>query len=252
MNTRKVLFVEKKGVKAILVTSAVLSAFLILGRGRLEGWVDRLGMPLREGLWKITGGKSGEIDDLREEVGRLAVNLAEKGRLQEENEALRKQLGVAGFSGKDKIMANVVGGGSGVVRLDLGEKGGVRKGMVVVVGDVVVGRVTSTSDWGSNVSLPTSSSFRMVAWVRGGVSGLRRADGVMTGKGGKAVLTKILKTDQLAEGDLLLSAGEGGDRGNLLIGRISRIETEEEGVYSQATVEPAVDYRSLGVVFVVK
>lgn len=234
------------------VIVAVLSVFLGLFK-----WMDEIGgvvqnilLPINRRMWEMFKGNGNEIDKLKEELVNLQYVLSEKGKLVVENKALREQLSVSVGASRQMLMARTVGGGSGVVRIDQGKKSGVKRGMMVIYGRSVIGRITSVSDWSSWVSLPTSSDFRMVARVVGGVSGVRRADGLVVAKGGRLWLTKVLSTDAISEGDLVVSMGDDLDLGGLILGKIIRVGENKGGVYQEAEVQPEIDGSKLSEVFV--
>ncbi len=187
----------------------------------------------------------------REQISQLLSQVADKGRLEEENKELRSQI-VSGRVDRPLELVSVVGGGRGQLRLAAGKKAGVVTGMMVVSHGAVVGKVGSMDDWAATLLLPTNSDFKAAVIVRGAISGARRADGIVTGRNGRVLLTKALRSDSVSEGDVVVTAGVDGDLSGMIVGRITKVQDDIAGVYQEAVIEPPIRYEGLKLAFVVK
>jgi rod shape-determining protein MreC len=181
---------------------------------------------------------SRQVDELRMERDRLLQDRAEAERL-------RRLVGLAEAMPENATLgARVIGvrlgpAGRQILTLDRGADQGVGRLMPVVVADGVVGRVHSVTGSSSEVLLlvDTFSSIgvrvertRARANVRG------------TGKPGGARLEYALRTEDMIEGDLLVTSGTDGifPRG-LVVGRVTQLRRKPQGLFLEATVTPAVD-----------
>lgn len=234
---------------------SILFLFLLVisGQGRkISNWFEGLSLGIREKVWVAT--RRGENKSVQQDQNcELAANELSvlNGRLQEENKILRGQLDVDRPDLGPLLLADIVGRAGGIMRLNKGGEQGVKLGKAVIVEKALIGLVSEVSERGSSVGLPNGNSFRMVVWVRGKVSGTRRATGLLLGKEGAVRLTKVVLSEQISEGDMVVSAGSAGEPADFMIGVISRV-FEGDGVYKEANVEPAANYPSLKSVFVVK
>jgi rod shape-determining protein MreC len=250
--------------KPNLVILTVLVAFTIvclsLGRdlfGFSGNILDGLFSPIRKVVWaagRNFSARDPELDQLRHEIALLQSQVADYGKVAEENESLKKQLEISETSERTLIMADVIGRGTGVLRTNQGGRSGVNIGMAVISGKSVIGKVTSVSQWGSNVALLTSSDssdFKMAVLVRGSVSGTRRAQGLAVGRGGKLILSRVLRMEKIAEGDLVVTMGGEGEPAGLVLGKVISVD-ETGSVYTEAVVEPPLEFGLLDFVYIVK
>ena len=63
------------------------------------------------------------------------------------------------------------------------------------------------------------------------------------------VVKEVVWEEQLAQGDLVFTSGEGGWLENLLIGRISQIQDDEAKTFRKGVVEPFLNVKLLDNVF---
>ena len=189
-----------------------------------------------------------EAAELRRENARLRQALAESQRLE----------ALLGFA-RSRPEARVVGGrvigtrmdpkGLQLVTIDRGEDDGVRKMMPVVTADGVVGRVHTASAHAADVLLLVDRNSSIA--VRADRS---RARANVRGAGGPGPLRLeyALRSDDLIEGDALVTSGTDGvfPRG-LPVGKVTRIRRGGYGLYQLADVLPAVDVTRLEEVLVV-
>jgi cell shape-determining protein MreC len=132
------------------------------------------------------------------------------------------------------------------MEISVGSKDKTEKGMIVVDGDVFIGKVVSVSNRRSLIMLPTDEELTIP------VKTSRGAKGIVTGLAGQdIILDKVLQKDPLFLDDLVATSGEEDIPPNLLIGKISYIMTSDVAVYKQAKVTPLVDYQKEQTVFVI-
>lgn len=162
-----------------------------------------------------------------------------------ENNTFRKQLG-APLPASYQFIPGQVLGITRFMEIAVGTKDKVEKGMIVVDGDVFIGKVVSVSNRRCLVMLPTDIDLTVP------VKTSRGAKGIVTGLAGQTIiLDKVLQKDPLFLDDLVITSGEENTPPNLLIGKVAHIITSDVAVYKQAKVTPLIDYQNEQTVFVI-
>jgi len=183
-----------------------------------------------------------ERDKLKKENEEAKVTVE---ALTQENTLLRNQLQAPLPPSYQFIPAYVVGV-TGSMELAAGLSSGIAKGMTVVDGATLIGKVTAVSGVRSTVVLPWSTEITIPAKTS------RGAKGTVIGQlGDKIILDQVLQKDQLFLSDVVTTTGEGGFPPNLLIGKISHITTDDVSVYKTAQIIPAADYKKERLVFII-
>jgi rod shape-determining protein MreC len=247
-----------------------LVAFLVTGRrGREPNFLDRalIGMtsPLQSGLNRIIDAGVGTVhhyvdlrgvrqenDALRLENMELRAAVQALGEARSENERLKQLLGYAQAVPGPEIPARVVGVNPVAkllsVRISSGERQGVSQGMSVVTPDGIVGQVIRTTGGYADVALVTDPQSRVGVRVQ-----RSRARGTAAGAGsGPLKLENMLRTEDVEDGDLIITAGtDGVYPPGLIVGRVANLEKKEHGMFQRADILPAVDTTRLEEVLVV-
>lgn len=185
---------------------------------------------------------------------RLAGEATRLTELERENTRLRRLLGFQQTLAERTVAAPIIAIGGNpslvrTVRIGQGTHAGVRAGQAVVTPEGVVGRTVAAGPGWADVMLladPNSavpvqvSRSRARATVRG------------TGSLEKTDLEHALRTDDIAEGDLLVTAGTGGiyPKG-LPVARVTKVERKRYGMFQTATATPVVDLSKIEEVLVV-
>jgi rod shape-determining protein MreC len=134
------------------------------------------------------------------------------------------------------------------VIIDQGTAAGIRPGMPVVTDQGVVGVVSGTAPGASKVLLLIDPQSQVDAYVQ-----RSRARGSVRGaKGRECSFEFVLRDEDLAVGDLLLTSGMGEifPKG-LVIGHVTHVERQPYGLFQEAQIKPAVDFGKLEEVFVI-
>ncbi len=183
---------------------------------------------------------------LATENRKLLNELASFQEIARENERLRQ---IAAFTlpleGK-KILAQVIAQDVSpefrMIRINKGQQHGVETGMAVIALEGIVGRVIrSGKDFADVLSLLDSSSAIDALLQR------NRVRGVVEGQGGQQLSMKYLRrTDDVQEGDLIVSSGIGGlfPKG-LTIGKVVSVKKKNFGITQTVEVSPSVDFNRL-------
>lgn len=178
------------------------------------------------------------------------LNLREAGL---ENERLKKLLDFKESDRRKFVPALVIArdpsGLNDTVIIDRGRKDKIEKGMVVISGSGLAGRVMETGWRISRVLLITDydSTFS-------GVIERTRDEGAVSGNMRAGLVMKYLDLGCGAKkGDKVITSGLYGvfEKG-LLIGEVVSIEQDSSGLYLNSAIKPEVDIRKLEEIMVVK
>ncbi|UCG23011.1 MAG: rod shape-determining protein MreC [Chloroflexota bacterium] len=133
--------------------------------------------------------------------------------------------------------------------LDQGSADGVFVGMPVESARGLVGQVYRTTDHAAMVILITDNISSIPARL-----GTSRATGIVRGGGlgGAMTMDWIDLEAQLEIGETVLTSGLGGKfPEDMVIGRVTAVERQEADLFQRAIIQPAVDFGSLEMVFVI-
>ncbi len=194
-----------------------------------------------------------ENKGLRSRINQLTGQLVQLQEAAEENQRLRDLLSLPQQKSLRTTTALVVGKDSSnwtrTILINRGRLSGVRKGMPVVLGRSLVGRIVEAATNVSKVVLITDFNSKIPAKI------LRtREEGVVVGEfsGGRSSC-KIKYMQKVEIGDEVISSGLGEiyPKGLLLGEVIAVAEEQENKLYKVAEIEPAVDFSTLEEVMVI-
>jgi rod shape-determining protein MreC len=190
-------------------------------------------------------GMGARAEQLSHRVNELQAENAALSQLAAENERLERLLGFARSRPEHRAVgARVIGTrmdpkGLQLVTIDRGSDDGVRRMMPVVTADGVVGRVHTLAARSADVLLLSDRNSSIAVRVE-----RSRARANVRGQGapGPCRLEYALRSDDLLEGDHLVTSGTDGvfPRG-LPVGQVTRVKRGGHGLYQAAEVVPAVD-----------
>lgn len=194
-----------------------------------------------------------EVAALREENQRLQAEAARRAELARDNEALRKQLGIGTARSHALLDADVVAfdplSFTQYAVINKGARDGVKERMPVIMpGDVVLGKVAHVHETTADVMVIADSNNKVSVKT---VS--EKASGVLGGtRGGSLLFDLIEKSAELSLDELVVTSGLDGvyPRG-LIVGWVTKIIAEEEGIFQQAHLRPAYAEALPSVVFVI-
>ena len=213
--------------------------------GTVRGWDGYVALRhAKERSFELTH----EVEMLRLERQQFLADRAEADRL-------RSLLQFAQRSpDRTYVGARVIGvrlgpAGLQVLAIDRGADDGVERMMPVVVGDGVVGRVYAVGAHGADVLVLTDRNSSIAVRVertraRANVRGLGKPDACK--------LDYALRTEDMVEGDQLITSGTDGvfPRG-LPVGKATKLERNKHGLFQDSLVVPAVDVTRLEELLVV-
>lgn len=254
-----------KRYRELLVVSALLlypfAMFLARGRGTREpNFVDRAVIAIsaavqRAAVWTIDGAGSAwnsyvnlrgvkeQNDRLRAENAHLRARVQLLSETELENERLRRLLGYAAHATGQEVTARVIAINPVPhpfsLRIDRGTDHGVRPGTGVITADGVVGQVIRVTGGYADVMTVKDPNSRTSVRVQ-----RSRARATAAGVGGdkNLVLENLLRTEDVKDGDLIVTAGtDGVFPPGLPVGSAYAVARKTIGMFQTAEVVPAVD-----------
>lgn len=189
---------------------------------------------------------------LRQQNARLLTEVHALEEARGENQRLRGLLSYAEATPGTEIAARVIGVNPVStllsLRIDRGADHGVAKNMPVVTADGVVGHVERVTSGYADVVLLRD---------RNTVVGIRvqrsraRANAVGAGKDLALRLDNALRTEDLQDGDVVITSGTDGIYPpGLVVGTLSKVQRNDFGMFQAGEIQPAVDTSRLEEVLV--
>ncbi len=271
MQNRKISF-AKKYFSVLLILALIFASFLMISSGITQPrslpvfsnlFMEMLA-PLQRAYHKGMTGIGDvarnyifllhvreENDNLRKAVVELERKNAELAEAAIANERLRKFLDFKEKMPKPMIPAELIGEDASswfrTITIDKGGIDGVRKGMVVVAANGLVGHIIKTSRNYSKVLLITDYNSSVDAVCQNS-----RARGIVQGKVEACDLKYVSRRDEVSQGERVMTSGMGGrfPKG-LVIGSVTRVDRNSYGFFQKVEVTPAVDFKKLEEVFVI-
>jgi rod shape-determining protein MreC len=242
---------KKKGVDLNRVDRALIAMMAPVER-TITGTVFALSDVYRSYI--ALRGVREENERLRRENLRARSVDQQAAELRLENDRLRHLLDFADKQAPTRLLvAQVVAVGasphSHTLRIARGLDDGVAKGSAVIVPDGIVGTVAQLTGSYADVQLVVSPLSAVPA-----ITQRTRSRSTVKGTGdmNRARIEYALRTDDLQEGDMLVTAGGPGFfPPGLRIGRVTNVGKKPIGLFLSAEVTPAVDFSRLDEVTVV-
>lgn len=204
-------------------------------------------------------GNDSRIKKLQEENLSLTRAIIDQQRLLLENKSLHDQFLQPNPKNLNLLPANVVGAPRflpGITSpesfvIDVGEKDKVKVGNAVILKDNLIGRITRTSDFLSQVILVTNPSSRFAAKTIQGVLGVVKVEGSQD-----MILDNVLLSDSLEKGNFVVTIGDlaldgSGVPPDLIVGKIISVDKNPSSLFQQGKLESLVDFSKISEVFVV-
>lgn len=198
-----------------------------------------------------------ENEKLKNELASSAGALRDAQIYKQENESLRKMLGIADENRDFEfesalVVASEMSGYSHTLTLNKGSASGVKKRDVVITADGLVGYVCELGTTWCKITTVLDSSCEVGALIS------RTQDvGVLEGDfslaaNGNCKLAYLANEVKLSAGDSVITSGISGIfPPRIMIGNIVEIKPESHGISQYAIVEPAVDFTKLKNVYIV-
>lgn len=241
--------------------------FFLIRLGALNPFISfaqNLTLPLQIGFYNLTrevsnlAGTAVEIGGLRTknsglslENSLLKAENAKLKKLEEENTSLREQIGTPIKDLKIKMTASVIGtGGFGtknVLLIDKGSNDNVSQNDLVVVKDILIGKIINVSPKVSSVQLLSDPDSSIPVVTASG------AEGILEGRfGSEVVLTNVLQSEDLVEKEVIFTSGKDNLPRNLVVGEIGKVTRVEKEFFQEASINQLVDPEKLSLVYLLQ
>jgi rod shape-determining protein MreC len=185
-----------------------------------------------------------EVGQLQAENAQLRGDVVGLAEARAENERLRRLIHYEEGNPGPKVVARVLGINPDpnrlTLRIDRGEGDGVRRGQAVVTADGVVGQVLRATASAADVLVAFDPNCRLGGRIqrtraRVGVSG--------AGENQALKLEYLLRSEDLEEGDLVVTSGtDGVYPPGLVVGRVTGVQRQTSGMFLNAGILPAVNF----------
>ena len=181
-----------------------------------------------------------ENEGLREIEGEYQLLLDLFNRARESPEFRRETASIIGYDTSPLFRSIII---------DKGSNDGVFVGMPVESARGLVGQIYRTTNNSAMVILVTDNISSVPARL-----GASRATGIVRGGGlgGSMVMDWVDLEAQIEVGEVVLTSGLGGKfPQDMVIGRIAEVERREAELFQRATIQPAIDFDALEIVFII-
>ena len=184
--------------------------------------------------------------DLKNKVLNLENNIFKLEEVQKENMRLKQLLQFGAEIPREKVLAQVVSWDSSnefkVLRINKGSKHGLKKMSPVITMTGLVGYVYRLSGNYADILTILDQNNRVDAIIS-----RTRSHGIVEGDSSfKCSLKYVIRTEELSNGDELITAGLGNiyPKG-IKIGKVSKIDKEDYGITQTIEITPSVDFHKL-------
>ena len=199
-----------------------------------------------------------ENEELAAKNAELENQLIEYNRMKDENTTLREMFDYSQANQNYNYLGcNIVGYSGGNISngyvIDKGTNDGVKKDMIVITPQGLVGKVTKSESSYSIVQTILNENIAVASMVES----TRETTGILQGATDNknknlAVLSNIPIDSEIKEGDVILTSGLGGMYPKeIRIGEVVSVEIDTVGIMKKAVVKPYVDFNKLEGLFVV-
>ena len=134
------------------------------------------------------------------------------------------------------------------VIINIGSNDGILRGMPVVTDQGLVGRVDAVIADAARVQLITDAASDVNVRLQNAETDASLVGSVT----GDVTLDLIPQSEEIEEGDLVLTSGLGGGYPpDLIVGQVINIRSRDIDLFQEATVQPVVDFNDLEIVLVI-
>ena len=194
---------------------------------------------------------------LQQQIDNLQQQLTQ---LKSDNAALRDQFATTSDSQKNLLPAHVIGmprfipgiSQPQTIIIDKGSNQGVKDGTVVVIKNMLIGKVTTVQPNLSVVSLVTNSAVSLTA-----VTVKTSALGIVQGRdNGKIDFENVILSDKLALKDEVVTKGDMDQHGQgfppqLIVGTITAVDKNPSALFQSAALQQPFDIDHVNLVFLI-
>lgn len=260
----------------IVIIGLITGSNWLAKRTNTPPFIQRFGNDLAGGVSRIiavpttaigqTANSIGNLLDTFEENRTLKSKLdqfaQDKVRLQtveEENRSLKKQLGLQATLTDYKTVSAVTISRSPTtwqsqLVINKGTNTGLKKGMPVLSGAGIIGRISEVNTTNAKVALISDTSEdanRFAITIKGGSGDV---NGIVTGfnrEKNQLIMGQVTSDSTIKSSDLVETSGLGGViPAGLYVGKVARVTKDDYGLSKRIYIEPAADLGNITTVMV--
>jgi len=192
---------------------------------------------------------------LQEERNQLVAKNVELQILEQENQELRKILDFTKKNQYKFLIADIIGRdslNSNYYILNKGENDGIKDNLPVISPEgILVGKIIKAEKNISVMLIPTDANFETAGTILG--KSKKNTSGLVRGEKGLGIKMEFIPQDEeIEQNDVVITSGlETNMPKGLVIGKVSEVEKEEKGIFSEATIAPMLSFDDLNIVIVI-
>ncbi|MFH1890355.1 MAG: rod shape-determining protein MreC [Candidatus Kuenenbacteria bacterium] len=205
-------------------------------------------------LYMVKNDFKSRNDELRKKIIELAKKNVELKILEEENDILKKKMNFLDDYEYKYVVARVLGGSfdykSSDILINKGAQDGLKEGLAVITADgVIIGKIVDVRTVLSYVRPLSSNASNLAVIVAGKGSSL----GLAHGEHNMSIKIDMLSKE--AEIEIGNSVGTSGLERyipqGLLVGEVVKVDNQDEKLWQEALIRPAVNYDEIRLVTVI-
>lgn len=260
----------------IVIIGLITGSNWLAKRTNTPPFIQRFGNDLAGGVSRIIAVPTTAIGQTANSIGNLLDTFEEnrtlkskidqfaqdKVRLQtveEENRSLKKQLGLQATLTDYKTVSAVTISRSPTtwqsqLVINKGTNTGLKKGMPVLSGAGIIGRISEVNTTNAKVALISDTSEdanRFAITIKGGSGDV---NGIVTGfnrEKNQLIMGQVTSDSTIKSGDLVETSGLGGViPAGLYVGKVARVTKDDYGLSKRIYIEPAADLGNITTVMV--
>lgn len=196
---------------------------------------------------------------LKSKLDQFAQDKVRLQTVEEENRSLKKQLGLQATLTDYKTVSAVTISRSPTtwqsqLVINKGTNTGLKKGMPVLSGAGIIGRISEVNTTNAKVALISDTSEdanRFAITIKGGSGDV---NGIVTGfnrEKNQLIMGQVTSDSTIKSGDLVETSGLGGViPAGLYVGKVARVTKDDYGLSKRIYIEPAADLGNITTVMV--
>ncbi|MGX7042475.1 rod shape-determining protein MreC [Leuconostoc holzapfelii] len=200
-----------------------------------------------------------ENQALKAKIDEFAQDKVRLQTVEEENKELKKQLKLEATLTDYKTVSAVTISRSPTtwqsqLVINKGSKSGLKKGMPVLAGSGIIGRISEVNTTNAKVALVSDTSEdanRFAITIKGGKGDV---NGIVTDfdrESNQLIMGQVTSDNEIKAGDLVETSGLGGViPSGLYVGKVAKVTKDDYGLSKRIYIEPAADLGNITTVVV--
>ncbi|CAH1854036.1 rod shape-determining protein MreC [Convivina praedatoris] len=200
-----------------------------------------------------------ENKKLKSEIDSYAQDKVRLQTVESENQSLKKQLKLKEtLTDYDTVSAVTISRSPTTWKsqlvIDKGARAGLRKGMPVLAGSGIIGRISEVNTVNAKVALISDTSEdanRFAITIKGTHGDVNGIISDFDSERGQLVMGQITSSNEIKKGDTVQTSGLGGViPAGLFVGKVAEVTTDDYGLSKKVYIEPSADLGNITTVLV--